>query len=95
MNDQWRGLTAAMQQPPTSNHHHDIILTLGIGQVVTVLTPPFWVWRNSDLLSGEYVGALTFTYNPHNQYHSDLHAYLGLVPLPRLLNRVGAPVIEF
>ena len=41
---------------------HGAYLPLDAGQNVTILAPPFWVWRDSDLLMGTYMVAVsTFT----------------------------------
>ena len=93
-NDQRRGILAGVQQPQTIYHQHDIMLTLDTGQLITKLMPSVWVWQSTDLLSGEYaVGATTFIYNQEHHYASDERAYLGLVPLARLLDRrVAHPI---
>ena len=85
-----------MQLPANSSRNHDIVLTLTIRQLVTVLGPPLWIRRNTDLVNGDFVvAATTCTYNARGQRHDCGHAYLGLVPLARLLNRVVAPATVY
>ena len=63
---------------------HDALLPVAIGDRITFIGPPIWVWLTDDLVAGEYYVPAT-TFNSHHLHiHSD-HAMLGLVPLMQLL----------
>ena len=43
---------------------HGAYLPLDRGQQVTILAPPFWVWRDLDMLAGTYMVPVT-NYTSH------------------------------
>ena len=76
----------------TRQHQADQWRGITVGHRVALVSPPFWLWRATDILSGEYVVvATTFNYILDNQYNDQDHATLGLVLLARLLTRGHAP----
>ena len=40
-----------------------VLLRVSVGDVITLLGAPFWMWRANDLLEGNFVVPAT-TYNP-------------------------------
>ena len=71
---------------PTRPLDHDVLLPINVGDHITLIGPPIWVWETDDLIAGEYhVPATTFNVQNHNPFND--HALLGLVPLSRLLPR--------
>ena len=60
--DQWSGIQAATQRTTEHLSAHSAYVQLQPGQVVTILSQPFWRWREATMLSGACVVAIS-TYN--------------------------------
>ena len=90
--DPRRGIEATVVREHTILTEHHGLLTVQVGEKITILGPPIWLWGSLDMASGEYVVRAS-AHNPHNHHlHSD-HALLGLVPPERLLTCItGGPI---
>ena len=60
----WAGILATTQQPFRPHMDHGAYLPLDRGQQVTILAPPFWVWRDLDMLAGTYMVPVA-NFTPH------------------------------
>ena len=59
----WAGILATTQQPFRPHMDHGAYLPLDRGQQVTILAPPFWIWRDLDMLTGTFMVPVT-SYTP-------------------------------
>ena len=57
---------------------------MGVGDLITLLGAPFWIWHTDDLLEGSFVVPAT-TYHPGITLEDDALPLLGLVQVSRLL----------
>ena len=67
----------------TSNGHK-ALLPIHLGQRVTILGPPIWLWNSMEMAFGERAVPATGHNQYNNNYNSD-HALLGLASLERPL----------
>ena len=86
--DPWRGLEAIVARDLNDPSAHEALLPTTIGQYITILGPPIWVWADTDLVNGGYALPAT-TFNTHNLQQHSVHCLLGLVPLANLLTNPG------
>ena len=87
-NDPWRGVEPAVLFGTTAEHDHEAPLPVHVGQRITILGSPIWLWSTTDMVAGEYAVPAT-TDNRHNVHYNSYHALLGLVPRSRLLTRTA------
>jgi hypothetical protein len=78
-NTPWAGIQATAQQPFQPNPYHDAYLPVSVGQRVTILAPPFWIWRDWDLLAGTYMVPVT-------TFHTTAH-----LPTPTATSSTSTP----
>ena len=63
---------------------HAILLSVGVGDIITLLGAPFWMWHSDDLLEGSFVIPAT-TYHPGTELDNYEFPLFGLMKLSRLL----------
>ena len=63
---------------------HAILLSVGVGDIITLLGAPFWMWHSDDLLEGSFVIPAT-NYYPGTDLEDDMIPLLGLEQVSRLL----------
>ena len=90
--DPWRGVEATAIQGPTADNDNEALLPVQLGQRITILGAPIWIWSNMGMVAGEFAVPAT-TYNQRNHHHNRDHALLGLVPLSCLLTRAAPGTI--
>ena len=62
-----------------------VLLNVGVGDIITLLGAPFWMWHSDDLLEGSFVIPAT-TYHPGiDESENDMLPLLGIVQVSRLL----------
>ena len=61
----WLGRILIVNHPSTVSIQNADLLHVNVGDVVTLLGAPFWMWHTTDLLDGSYVVPATTatTYN--------------------------------
>ena len=83
------GRILIVNHPSTVSIQNADLLRVNVGDVVTLLGAPFWMWHTADLLEGTYVIPATTA----TTYGADISAeesegpfpHLGLVQVSRLL----------
>ena len=80
----WLGRILVVNHPSAVTIQNAVFLRVGVGDVITLLGAPFWMWHTNDLLEGSFVVPAT-TYNPGITAEEDTHPLLGLVQVSRLL----------
>ena len=91
--DPWRGIEAIVARDLNDPNAHEALLPTTIGQHITILGPPIWVWADANLVNGGYALPAT-TFNNHNTHQHSDHCLLGLVPLASLLTTPGTIEVQ-
>ena len=80
----WLGRILVVNHPSTVTIQHAVLLSVGVGDAITLLGAPFWIWHTDDLLEDSCVVPAT-TYNPGVTLEDDMLPLLGLMQVSRLL----------
>ena len=85
----WLGRILVVHHPATGTIQNADLLRVNIGDVVTLLGQPFWMWHTTDLLEGSYVvpatSATTYLADTAAEETEGSFPVLGLVQVSRLL----------
>jgi len=85
----WLGRILIVNHPITVSIRNADLLHVNIGDVVTLLGQPFWMWHTTDLLEGSYVvpatSATTYGADTSAEETEGSFPLLGLVQVSRLL----------
>ena len=85
----WLGRILVVHHPATVAIQNADLLRVNIGDVVTLLGQPFWMWHTTDLLEGSYVvpatTATTYRADTSAEESEGSFPLLGLVQVSRLL----------
>ena len=73
-----------VNHPSTVTTPHAVLLSVGVGDTITLVGAPFWIWHTNDLLEGSFVVPAT-TYHPGIDLEDDALPHLGIVQVSRLL----------
>ena len=80
----WLGRTVLVNHPSMATTPHAVLLSVGVGDLITLVGAPFWMWRTNDLLEGSFAVPAT-TYRPGIALEDDALPRPGLVQVSHLL----------
>jgi hypothetical protein len=85
----WLGRILVVHHPATVAIQNADLLRVNVGDIVTLLGQPFWMWHTTDLLEGSYVvpatSATTYLADTAAEETEGSFPVLGLVQVSRLL----------
>jgi len=85
----WLGRILVVHHPATVAIQSADLLRVNVGDILTLLGQPFWMWHTTDLLEGSYVvpatSATTYIADTSAEETEGSFPFLGLVQVSRLL----------